>query len=176
MRRQKNVELKLISELIKNSRRSDRELAQAIGVSQPTITRTRARLEKEGYIKEYTMVPDFLKLGFEIAAMTFFNFTKERSDEEIEKSKEMMRELQKQHPVAALVAASGWGIGSNRAWVSFHENYSSYVKTLEILRQIPYVDMSHIESFVISLHDEEHFLPFSFKTIANYLSAKKEKE
>ena len=36
----KDVELKLFSELMKNSRRSDRELAKVIGVSQPTVTRT----------------------------------------------------------------------------------------------------------------------------------------
>jgi DNA-binding Lrp family transcriptional regulator len=33
----KDIELRLISELMKNSRRSDRELAKAIGISQPTI-------------------------------------------------------------------------------------------------------------------------------------------
>jgi len=34
----KDVKLKLISELMKNSKKSDRELAKVIGVSQPTIT------------------------------------------------------------------------------------------------------------------------------------------
>jgi len=52
----KDVELKSISELMKSSRRSDRELAKAIGVSQPTISRTIKRLEKEKLIKEYTMI------------------------------------------------------------------------------------------------------------------------
>jgi len=33
----KNVELKLVAELIRNSRRNDGDLAKAIGVSQPTI-------------------------------------------------------------------------------------------------------------------------------------------
>jgi DNA-binding Lrp family transcriptional regulator len=42
----KDVELKLISELMKNSRKSDRELAKKIGVSQPTVTRTRTKLQK----------------------------------------------------------------------------------------------------------------------------------
>jgi len=172
----RKIELELVAELMKNSKSSDRELAKILGVSQPTITRTRARLEKEGYIKEYMMVPDFVKFGFEIVAFTFLNFTKERTDEEIGKSREMMKELQKQHPVATLVAARGWGIGSNRAWVSFHENYSSYMETLDVLKQIPYVDTSNIESFIISLGDKGHFLPFSFKTIAKYLSDKKEKE
>jgi Lrp/AsnC family transcriptional regulator for asnA, asnC and gidA len=67
----KEVELKLVSELMKNSRRSDRDLAKAIGVSQPTVTRTRSRLEREGIIREYTMIPDFGKLGYKIMALTF---------------------------------------------------------------------------------------------------------
>mgnify|MGYP006271117405 CR=1 FL=1 len=48
----KDVELRIVAELMKNSRRSDRELAKVVGVSQPTVTRTRSRLEKEGIIKE----------------------------------------------------------------------------------------------------------------------------
>jgi DNA-binding Lrp family transcriptional regulator len=44
----KEVVLKLLAELLNDSRKSDRELAKAIGVSQPTVTRTRLKLEKEG--------------------------------------------------------------------------------------------------------------------------------
>lgn len=51
----KEFELKLISELMKNSRRSDRDLAKAIGSSQPTVTRNRHRLEQQGIIKQYTI-------------------------------------------------------------------------------------------------------------------------
>jgi DNA-binding Lrp family transcriptional regulator len=47
----KGVEVRIIAELMKNCRRSDRELAQAIGVSQPTVSRTIERLEREGVIK-----------------------------------------------------------------------------------------------------------------------------
>lgn len=38
----KDVELSLVAELLKDSRRSDRELAKAIGVSQPTVSRLMA--------------------------------------------------------------------------------------------------------------------------------------
>ena len=65
----KDVELRLVSELMKNSRRSDRELAKELGISQPTVSRLISRLQKEGVIKEFTMVPDFCKLGFNLMAI-----------------------------------------------------------------------------------------------------------
>jgi len=55
---------------MKNSRRSDRELAKAVGVSEPTIGRLIKKLEKEGIIQEYTMIPDFARLGYELMAIT----------------------------------------------------------------------------------------------------------
>jgi DNA-binding Lrp family transcriptional regulator len=42
----KDVQLKLISERMKNCRRSDRELAKVIGVSQPTASRLIEKLER----------------------------------------------------------------------------------------------------------------------------------
>jgi len=56
----------LLYELMKNSKRSDRELAKVVKVSQPTITRMRKNLEKKEYIREYTIVPAVEKLGFEL--------------------------------------------------------------------------------------------------------------
>ena len=51
----KDVELKLVSELMKNSRRSDRELARVLGLSQPTVGRMIKKLEKR---RNYTRVYD----------------------------------------------------------------------------------------------------------------------
>ena len=70
----KEIELKLVAELLKNSHRSDRELAKVLGVSQPTISRLTERLRKMGAIREYTIIPDFNKLGFHICALTFADF------------------------------------------------------------------------------------------------------
>jgi len=47
----KGIELKLVSELLKNSRRSDRDLAKTIEVSQPTVSRLLKKLKKDGIIK-----------------------------------------------------------------------------------------------------------------------------
>ncbi|MBE0513125.1 winged helix-turn-helix transcriptional regulator, partial [Candidatus Bathyarchaeota archaeon] len=69
MPKQKMIDL--LYELMKNSKRSDRELAKVVKVSQPTITRMRKNLEKMEYIREYTIVPAVEKLGFELTALTF---------------------------------------------------------------------------------------------------------
>lgn len=66
----KEAERRLFHELIRNSKRSDRELAKILGVSQPTITRTRKRLDEE-MISEYTIIPVWENLGFEIMAFIY---------------------------------------------------------------------------------------------------------
>ena len=68
MKRQKL--LRLLKEMLKDSKRSDMEIAKSLGVSQPTVTRTRAQLEKE-YIETCTIIPGFVKLGYQILAFAF---------------------------------------------------------------------------------------------------------
>jgi len=82
----KDVELRLVCELIRNCRKSDRELAKAIGVSQPTVSRIRTRLEREGVI-EYTGIPDLKKLGFELVSITYGNRTKNEQDAKLKVQK-----------------------------------------------------------------------------------------
>ena len=64
--------MKLLLELLKDSKRSDREISKVLGVSQPTISRTRQRLSEKGIIQEFTVIPDFVKLGFQIMAISSF--------------------------------------------------------------------------------------------------------
>jgi len=71
MPKQKMIDL--LYELMKNSKRSDRELAKVVKASQPTITRMRKNLEKSEYIREYTVMPALEKLGFEILAFSFLS-------------------------------------------------------------------------------------------------------
>ena len=165
----KNVELKLISELMKNSRRSDRDLAKAIGTSQPTVTRTRTRLEKQGYIKEYTMIPDFQKLGFEIMALTFVKYTKELTEKEYEKVKQTAKECEKNYPTAVLMAVTGTGLSYDRVFISFHENYASVMKMMRTVKQLPFRAVANVENFLVSLTGGDHYQLCTLSVIANYL-------
>lgn len=171
MKRQK-LDLQLIAELMRNSRQSDRELAKRLGVSQPTVTRIRTRLEKEGYIKEYTLIPDFRKLGFEIMALNLIRLSKEPSEEELEKLEEHGHEYEKRNPFALALAVSGIGAGYDRATLSFHESYGSLVEFIRESRQTPWSKFYQYDTFIISLADD-HYRSLTFSTIASHLSKMK---
>ena len=134
--------IKLLHEMMKNSKRSDREIAKIIGVSQPTITRMRQRLEKTGYIQDYTIIPDLEKLGFEIAAFTFLdkNALGEKADKWIESNSKI------------LFAATGDGLnGKNSVMVSLHKDYTDYSKFISDFRSKWGTNMRDIDSFLVPL-------------------------
>jgi DNA-binding Lrp family transcriptional regulator len=164
----KEVELKLISELMKNGRRSDRELAKAMGVSQPTVTRVRSRLEKEGVIKEYAMIPDFSKLGFKIMAITFA-LSRPLNKEEAEKAIKALAESVKEKQFEFIMLERGHGLGFDGVVISLHEDYSSYLKVLEWLRQFDFLKVDKSDSFLINLDDNVRYRPLTFSTMANVL-------
>jgi DNA-binding Lrp family transcriptional regulator len=148
----KDAELKLISELMKNSRRSDRELAKATGVSQPTVSRMIKKLESERVIKGYSLIPDFRKLGFEILALTFLDI----------KDEPTMDSLQN-----VVMCERGLGLKNNCVLISLHEDFPSY---LEFKRQLELLNQSKSESFLVDLTDYHGFLTFS--SLAEYLKQK----
>ena len=64
------IDKKLLRELLKDSRRSQRELAKAIGVSTATVINHITRLESAGVVKNYTVTVDWERLGYELTVIT----------------------------------------------------------------------------------------------------------
>lgn len=172
----KDVELRLISELMKNSRRSDRELAKVLGVSQPTVSRTIKKLEKEGYIKEYTIIPDFSKLGYEIMGITSIALREQPQKEGFKEIRKMTAEVEKSHPHASLMAVNGIGPKKNTLFITFYENYSAYSEALKLTRQLPFANVDSIESFLVNLDDETNYRLLSMSAIAQHLVKKSQKK
>jgi len=165
----KEAELKLVVELMKNSRRSDRELAKATGLSQPTVSRLRMKLEKEGYIKEYTMIPDFEKLGYEILAITFVKLGKNLEPEQIDDARRIAKEDLEKWPFAVVMLERGLGLKYDGVIVAFYEDYVAYSKHMDVLKQYSFLETSEIESFLISLKDTVRYRPLTFKALAEHL-------
>lgn len=121
----KPIDYKLLFELMKDSHRSDRQLAKALGVSQPTVTRRRAMLE-ENFIEGYTVIPKFGQIGFEISAFTFIKSKlKHKTGEEKNQALKKLKEWYLKQPNVILVL-DGRGMGWDAVCLSLHENFSSF--------------------------------------------------
>ena len=118
----KDTELRLISELMKNSCRSDRELAKALGVSQPTVSRTKAILEREGYISEYTIIPNFNKIGYHLFALTFFSWKEGVSKSEMEGAIKLAQKKAPSVPSNVVPIERGVGLRYNSVMWSFNRD------------------------------------------------------
>jgi len=171
----KDVELKLIAELTKNSRRSDRELAKQLRVSQPTVTRIRNRLEKEGIIREYTIIPDFTRIGYQMASIAFAKMKEPPSQKAIDEVMNQAGEMEKNNPSPTIVSMRGIGCNADYVSVAFHKTYAEYAQYIEYIRQFPQVKVDEIKSFVIDLLDEKgHFRYLTLSVFADYLLRTKE--
>ena len=156
MPKQKMIEL--LYELMKNSKRSDREIAKVVEVSQPTITRMRKNLEKTEYIREYTIIPALEKLGFEILALNFLSTSTKPKD--VKEMQEWISESQK-----IIFTSLGEGLnGKTVLLVSIHRDFTDFSEFTRELRGILGLETSSIESFLVSLRTDmiKHF---SFKNL-----------
>jgi DNA-binding Lrp family transcriptional regulator len=165
----KDIELSLITELMRNSRRSDRDLAKAIGVSQPTVSRMIKKLEKEGVIREYTMIPDFSKLGFELMSIVT---TKEnellREDETVEAWKKA-HEFAKKAPQPFLFVLSTKPSGADTTVFALHENYSEYATYLKGIKENPLVSIDSVKGFIAKTNLKDHFIPLTLSEVADFM-------
>jgi DNA-binding Lrp family transcriptional regulator len=162
-----NVSVKILQQLFKNSKKSDRELAKAIGISQATFTRRRKQLERK-IIQEYTITPNLWELGFEILAFTFVRTQSPKSTEEWDELIQKGRQSMAKYP-NVIFCSKGEGLGMGAVVVSVHENYTSYSTFLSQLRQEWFSMITDMQSFLVSLKGEYMAKSFSFKYLADIL-------
>lgn len=154
----KTIVQKLLIELLRNSKQSDRILAKKLGVSQPTVTRTRAKLEREGYIKHYTLIPDMRKIGLNILALTFVKMDPAvLTDEMIDK----VRKYAAKSP-NGIFASTGEGLGMTGVIIGVHKDYRDYSTKLAIFRRDWGKYLMDVQSFIMNT-EEGVIKDFSFK-------------
>lgn len=170
MKKLKDTDYKIISELMKNSKISDRKLAMVVGVSQPTVSRKRARFEKEGLF-EYTVIPNFEKFGFEIMAFSFYSWTHEANKAQMENQEVFLKKLSTflaKHP-NIIFASNGRGFGMERMMISVHKSYTDYVKLMNDVQEEWRIHLSKSNSFIVSLRNDVVGRYLSFKDVGKFL-------
>lgn len=171
----KTLELKMLSELVKNSRRSDRELSKAIGTSQPTATRIRSKLEKEGYLNEYTAIPNFSRIGYTILALTFMKLNPKLTLAEFEDFRRRHQEAMSKRTFAILLAKRGMGLKFDAVIISLHQNYASYDEFRYYLQRSMSEYVEDLDTFLSNLEEKSN-LPFTFSLLANQIMSLTETE
>jgi DNA-binding Lrp family transcriptional regulator len=167
----KDVELRLISELLKNSRRSDKDLAKAIGVSQPTVSRMLAKFEKDGVIREYTVIPDFQKLGYSLVAITFGIVREQfREPKMLNEARRKFVQSFNEEAFEVILDERGMGLGYDGVIVSFHRDYAEYAQFKRWLAEMPFIDAAKLDSFIIDLNDKVHHRYLTLSYLAKHLT------
>jgi DNA-binding Lrp family transcriptional regulator len=147
----KGLPQKLLRELLKNSKQSDRELARTLNVSQPTISRARHKLEKSGMIKDYTIVPDFKKMGFQLLAV---NFAKIRPEVFSSGMREKAKEFIEKFP-NTIFASTGEGMGMNAVDIAFYRSFTEYHNRANLMRTEWKDIIEDLQSFIVPIGEGE---------------------
>lgn len=159
------MDLELLWELVKNSRRSDRTLAKVLKTSQPTVTRRRAKLEKN-FITGYTAIPKWEKIGFDIIAFTFV--------------KTKIRYVKRGERKAAIQKAKEWfmkqpnvifaiqlpGMEWDGICISLHKNYLDFAEFIERHDSELSALVNESQSYVANMNPELIVKLFHFKYLA----------
>ena len=157
----------VLCELLKDASRSDRELAKSLRVSQPTVSRVRNKLVENGLIRQFTVIPDFNALGFEILAIT--SFTSKDSKETHERVKKWAASKPN-----ILFAAAAQGKGRNELMISLHKNYSEYHSFISEVKGLGReAEVSGYDTLLVSLKGPI-VKSFSLKYLAEVLQASKD--
>ncbi|MCW3976683.1 MAG: Lrp/AsnC family transcriptional regulator [Candidatus Bathyarchaeota archaeon] len=156
----KNTMRKLLFELMKDSKKSDRQLAKILGVSQATVSRMRNRLVMEGMIKEFTIIPDFVKLGYELMAITAGRFKIPSSPERIERGKKWSDRFPN-----VLFVSRTQGMGKNALVISLHKDYTDYNEFFQNMMSEWADAVENFESMLVSLKGVI-VKPLSFRYLA----------
>lgn len=71
-----DLDLKILGELMEDSRNTCRKIAKKLGVSPGTVLSRIRRMEKNGVLKKYTVSVDYEKLGYSVTSVTEITVSK----------------------------------------------------------------------------------------------------
>ncbi len=149
---------KLLFALIKNSKRSDRELARALQLSQPTVTRLRKILEKEA-IKQYTALPNLSYLGFDLISFTF-STSKELVNPLEDKAKKWTAEQPN-----IMFASTGQGMDADAVMITVHKDYADFAKFYQNFRREWGGSLQGFRTFLVSVKGSVQLKAFSLNCL-----------
>jgi Lrp/AsnC family transcriptional regulator, leucine-responsive regulatory protein len=137
-------EKQVLSELLKDCKITDQEIARRLKTSRPTIFKIRERLETKGIIKRYVPLIDFEKLNLTLQSVILYRWKDYSKTEELEKTVKFIRSLPE-----VILFIKGEGMGSKTDLIiAIHEDIKDY----EIfIRKVKYEWKDNVENVEVFL-------------------------
>ncbi len=156
--------LKILLALLTHGGKSDRAIAKVLGVNNSTLTKRRRKLEQEGYIKEYTFLPDFHKMGLEFVVFSISSTSEVVPPENLK----FLHELSQKLPEMLCLLEDHDVAGTNWFSITVHRNYDEFVKLYEKVQE-EYAHLNYVprvESKRVVFHTNKLFpKPFSLRKL-----------
>ena len=174
MEKLKPIDYEILHKLIENSRRSDRELARILRIYQPTVTRRRSLLEKE-LIDEYTTIPKWKNLGYEILAITFVKIrpdiaSRAKYDNTRKRGLQWLMDQPK-----IIMAGACRGMGVDSFMISLHKDYADYDEFMLNYRLELGDFINDVQCVLVNLAGKELIKPLSLKYLTRSATEKPHK-
>ena len=158
-KREKDVLLKLI----RDGRKTDKQIAKELDTTQPTVTRIRQKLERDKNIIEYHARPSFKKIGLNILVITFIQWQDYSKKEELD---EFIKEVK--HNKSIICFARGNGLSGRTAYfISSHKDMKAYEDFIVDIKTKWGSYIINTDQFISSI--ENVFKPFDYSDVASHI-------
>lgn len=156
---------RLLLEYLKDSNRSDREIAKDLGISQATVSRLKRKLLKDGLVRHFSAISDLGKMGYEIMAFSLVKFNTESVMKDFGKVIKMAQVWAKTHP-EIIFDARAEGMGVDVVTISLHKTYAAYKEFLAQNKRTWGSLLSEVHFILVDLNGPLS-KPFSFEYLAD---------
>ncbi|MFH1848592.1 MAG: Lrp/AsnC family transcriptional regulator [archaeon] len=144
--RMNELNKKILRELTTNSRQSDRLISKKLKITQPTVSRLRKKLEKDGLIERYTLIPNLEKIDIEFVTFITLQWKDYSQAKKLEEFNHFLK-----HDKRVLFSAPGEGFeDKTKIIMTFHKNYRSYELFLREIRANWKDYVESMDSFLVS--------------------------
>lgn len=156
--------LRVLFALLALGGKSDRAISKILGVSNTTLSRRRRKLEQEGYIKEYTLIPNLHKMGLEVIVFSFSSTSEVVTPTQSKEAQELIRK----YPEVLCVLEDQGLSGTNWVGITVHKNYDGFIELTQKVQKdlLALHPQPHIETHTMMFHTGRLFpKPFSLQNL-----------
>jgi len=126
------------------------------------------RLQKDCIVKEYTMIPDFKKLGLTLLAVTPVKLRANLSVDAATKARTKVRQDLEQRG-GIMMLERGIGMGFDGVILSVHKDYSEFLDLRRWLQKSGLLGSSDIQGFLVNLQDKVRYRPLTLSLLGEQL-------